>query len=86
MVRPAPGGKQNYVDPLIVASADPALSKSLGRCRDPAQAVGVDRAAKLGRASAPLDLDESHGPAPPSNQVDFAARGLYPAGENPPPF
>ena len=78
------GDDEHGIDAHVVAVADEALGK-LGRGGgDAAQPIGVERQASGIDAAALLDLDERDHLAAARDQVDFAAGGTHPAGEDVP--
>jgi len=86
VVRPAPGCKQDHINPLIVARFYEPGRNHFGSGGHPAQAVGVNGGIKICRVGTPLHLNESHQSSAPGNQIDFTARCLDPPGNDPPTF
>ena len=84
VARPAAWRKEQYVNPLQIACPDETRGNRFGSTDHPAQAIIVDRKVQISGALAPLYLNEGNGTPAPDDQVNLAARSLFPPRENPP--
>lgn len=84
MARPAARRKEQYVDPLRISCPNEARGNRLGGANHPAQAIIVDCKVEIICPLAPLYLNEGNGPPAPHDQVNLAARSLFPPRENSP--
>src|SRR5690606_13189110 len=80
VARPAARRKEQHVDAHVLAGAGVAVAHGVSGGGHPAQTVVIDSHRQCLAASAPLHLDECHGPAAPGDQVDLAARRLHAPG------
>ena len=84
VARPAAWRKEQYVDTLQIACPDETRGNRFGSSDDPTQAIIVDRKVQIICPLAPLYLNEGNGPPAPHDQVNLAARSLFPPRENSP--
>ena len=84
MDREASWCNQYHIDPRVFAVGAILRIKNFHRSGDAPEPVKIDRLLQIFQLGARLDLDKGDQPAAPGYQVDLAARGAHPLGQNTP--
>jgi len=84
VAREAAGYNEHGIDPNGIAAAGIAGGEPLGRYRNTAQSIFIERPCCCIGIAALLYLDEGNRPATTSNQINFAAGHACSMGEDAP--